>query len=66
MYLKINCQHSDGGSGCQCEKIKRSFFGLGRRVCTEWLSSLERGYVPPCPYKKEYPPPQPLKRYGKP
>jgi len=39
MNKKINCKHNDRGAWCTCTKVKKSIFGLGARLCTEYYES---------------------------
>ncbi len=36
MQRKINCKYNDRGAWCTNKKIKRSLFGLGTRLCSEY------------------------------
>jgi len=36
MHLKINCKWNVDGTWCKNKKVKRSLFGFGARVCSEY------------------------------
>ncbi len=47
---KVNCKFNDDGAWCKCEKVKRSLFGFGARLCMEFNDKK-------CPYVEKYPRP---------
>ena len=61
MQKKINCKHNNKGAWCTCKKVKRSFYGLGSRICSEYNdvkcefkeAVSPRPNIPPAPQKND-------------
>lgn len=50
MQAKVNCIHNDNGAWCTNKNIKRSLFGFGARICTEYPRPCDS-----CPFQEKYP-----------
>lgn len=48
MVGKVNCKHNNRGAWCNNEKVERSLFGFGARVCSDYA---KLSYT--CPYRLE-------------
>lgn len=58
MQKKINCLLNKNGAYCTCEKIERSLFGFGARLCVEYYDNKK------CEHKEEVPRPHAFKPKG--
>ena len=48
MKGKVNCKYNEKGAWCSNEKVERGLFGLGERLCYDYLKISHT-----CPYRLE-------------
>jgi hypothetical protein len=54
MRVKVNCLYNNNGAWCRNKSVKRSFWGLGARLCSEYPQYKNGCMVmKKCPYKNE-------------
>ncbi len=58
MQVNVNCQYNNDRYRCKNERVRRSLFGLGPRICIDYPR--EQG----CQYRIEYQRPDPPKGYS--
>lgn len=38
VIFKVNCKYNKQGAWCTHKQVKKSFFGIGKRYCIEYLN----------------------------
>jgi hypothetical protein len=59
IFVKINCVHNVDDNRCTHPKVKRSFWGLGPKMCSEWIFETPCKLREGCPKRAAPPPPIP-------